>query len=366
MAVRNVQGLRALAALMVVAAHIGGASGVEAKLFGSNAFWVHLQELGRLGVDLFFVISGFIMIVTTARVRHGGQGARDFIWRRVTRLYPPYLVITAAIFVLYRVRPDVVNVNQATKPDIVASFLLLPQDGLPLLLVGWTLVYEMYFYFVLAIALLLPKPAFVPVLALWSLSPLALAMLPQTNPYLGLATSPLLLEFVLGAVVGGLFVRRRLWASRELTILGTAGVLAVATAILDGHDPFLGNGWVEVCTIGLAFALLVYGLAGLESQGGFVFGQGLVGLGNSSYSLYLTHVGVFKLLTLVLSQFSLAGLAMQIISVPVAFAAAVVGGLLYYVAVEKPLLRALHGRRAIADKEASETSTRVARLVWAS
>lgn len=354
MAVRNVQGLRAVAALLVVGAHIGGASGVEAKLFGTNAFWINLEEIGRTGVDLFFVISGFIMIVTTTEARHGPVGARVFLWRRMTRIYPPYLVITAAIFVVYQARPDLVNVSQSAEPDLVASFLLLPSSGPLLLLVGWTLVFEMYFYIVLSLGLLLPRVALPSILSVWALVILVAAPFSHGNPYAEFAFSPLNIEFLLGVVVGSLFVRGRLRGPGVAVMVGAVGILVLDACVLSGLEVYQVHTWVQVGTIGLAFALLVYGFVGLEAENRFVFHPGLVGLGNASYSLYLTHLATFKVLVLVLAAVGVAGHGMQVLSVPLAVGAAITGGLLYYALVEKPLLRVQRGRRAVADKVVME------------
>ena len=347
MAVRNIQGLRALAAMMVVLAHVGGTSGVHATLFGGGPRWVDLEEVGRTGVDLFFVISGFIMLVTTARIRHGVEGARHFLWRRVTRIYPPYLVVTAAVLAVYLVRPELVNDSQQERPDVLASLLLLPQDGLPLLLVGWTLVFEMYFYVVLGLTLLLPRRALVPALAAWALVTVVVGQVESSHPYVELVASPMNIEFLLGAVIGGLFAAGHRHAPQLSTLVGAGTAVALAVAVMLGGDPYPGRGdWALVLVTAVPFTLLVYGLACLEADGGWVVPAPLVGLGDASYSLYLTHVGVFKVMTVGLAALALEGVVAQVVVVPAAVAGAVVAALVFYVLVEKRLLRLQPGRRA--------------------
>ena len=79
--------------------------------------------------------------------------------RRLKRIYPIYWVVSLLVLAVFLVRPEFVNSHSAHPPDVLASFLLLPQAGLPLLAVGWTLTYEMYFYILFGLALLCRAPA---------------------------------------------------------------------------------------------------------------------------------------------------------------------------------------------------------------
>jgi exopolysaccharide production protein ExoZ len=96
----SLQALRAAAALLVVLSHIGQAHGLDSKLFGNENLGplrALAGHLGGTGVDLFFVISGLIMVLTTAAAQRGPEGAAHFLWRRAARIYPPYLAITAVL-----------------------------------------------------------------------------------------------------------------------------------------------------------------------------------------------------------------------------------------------------------------------------
>lgn len=330
---------------MVVGAHIVTAGGFHDRVFGERPWLERLDAVGQTGVDLFFIVSGFIMVVTTARAEHGGESARRFLGRRITRIYLPYLVITAAIFALYVVRPDLVNSSQDTPPDVAASFLLLPQEGAPLLLVGWTLVFEMYFYLVFTLAMLAPRRAFPYILGAWALVTALLGLLPQTNPYVELAASPLNFEFLFGVVIGWLFTSGRLVAPGPLTAAGTVGAFVTWVVVVATGGSYASD-WVRVFTTGLLLAVLTYGLVGLEQARRFTMPSWTVRIGDWSYSLYLTHVLALKVLALVLAAAGLGGLALEVLSVPVAFGVAVVGGALYFGLVERPLLRVLHDRVA--------------------
>jgi peptidoglycan/LPS O-acetylase OafA/YrhL len=332
---------------MVVGAHLGGPTGFENKILGSYDFLHGYHRVGATGVDLFFIISGFIMVMTTSRVTHGIGGARRFIWRRITRIYPPYLVITTAILAVYLVKPELVNTSQETPPDILASFLLLPQAGLPLLLVGWTLVFEMYFYLIFAISLLVPKRAMPYILAAWAVVTALLRLIDSDNPFVMLAQSPLNFEFLLGAIVGALAGRGRMPVPGVIAGLGVAASLLVSS-LLWANVIEIENALVRVVTAGVAFALIVYGLVGLEQRGSIVAPALFARLGDYSYSLYLTHVLTLAALGMVLQSALSANLATHILGLLLAVVACVGVAIAYYYVVERPLTRLFHRRRVRA------------------
>lgn len=139
----SIQSLRALAALAVVVVH--AADGAAAN--SGNRHFGEVASIGAAGVDVFFVISGFIMYVTACSRPITPQ---RFLLDRFSRIVPLYWVATFLLMA-------VLVVGKAPIPDIrylLASLALVPVDPLPYLGVGWTLVYEMFFYALLAAALI--------------------------------------------------------------------------------------------------------------------------------------------------------------------------------------------------------------------
>ena len=142
----EIQILRAVAALAVVVMHIG----IELRYWAKATLtWT---EAGNAGVDLFFVISGFIMVFI-AWDRFGSRGAPvDFFVRRLIRIVPLYWLVTTGY----------VLANSYPASRIITSYLFVLDFSanaapLPVVLQGWTLNYEMFFYLVLALALFLPR-----------------------------------------------------------------------------------------------------------------------------------------------------------------------------------------------------------------
>jgi len=165
----SVQALRGLAALLVLMFHIYEMQRIfliehpdtPAALAGplSTGFWAQ----GYAGVDLFFLISGFIMVYITAHQPSGWRTARQFIWSRFTRIYPLWFLFCTILAVQYFVRHGVPVDEAIPGYDgnyplyLIKSLLLIPQSALPILGLGWTLIHEMFFYFGFTVRLLLPK-----------------------------------------------------------------------------------------------------------------------------------------------------------------------------------------------------------------
>jgi peptidoglycan/LPS O-acetylase OafA/YrhL len=224
----NVQALRALAAFMVVCVHL------EALAILAGAA-PHATEAGNAGVDLFFVISGFIMVFTTGRKPQSPAG---FFGARVRRIAPLYWSVTFAVFLVARLTPSLIQNTPSDLGRLLASLLFLPElrpDGTmrPVVFVGWTLNFEMAFYVLFALGLLAPRrwlgvAATVAVLAgavAWGQAA------KPTDPVLAFYTTPMVLEFGLGMLLGLAWphLKPPPWARWPLAI---AGVLAFALMLL--------------------------------------------------------------------------------------------------------------------------------------
>ncbi len=258
----------------------------------ARAAFCALNPLGEWGVDLFFVISGFVMITSTWNEFSTPAISLRFFLRRLTRVYPPYWVAMVPIIALYIVAPHMVNGSQAVRPSIAASLLLLPQHGKPLLTVSWTLVYEMFFYVVFAVILAFDRRWCLPLVTAWGVLTLIAAALAQPlhNIYLDVYASPLLLEFILG-VFAGYIVQLRGNPLPILSLaLGLAGI-GLADVYYDRFDAAAGlGGNLRFLCVGVPITLIFNGVVGLETRYGYVLPSLLQRIGNASYSLYLWHV----------------------------------------------------------------------------
>lgn len=280
MKLQSIQILRGIAALLVVFYHIRDheilliAAGVskELPLFG-GIFWN-----GYAGVDLFFVISGFIMIFVTSRMVNGAAGVGEFLFARVTRIYPLWWVFAAlglAYFIFaFGFSPNADGLYFGSRQEApmlyaVKSFFLAPQVDHPIVPIGWTLTFEMYFYLVFAALMFLPRRTLPIAFIIWGLLVVAGSFTPLANVRavgLGsLIVHPLALEFIMGALIGWLVVSGVRWRPGIVSLV--AVLIFVAALIFQPEETALTLQWTRVAWYGVPSALLIYGLAGVELEG---------------------------------------------------------------------------------------------------
>ena len=293
--IASIQSLRALAALMVVVGHSQTEAAVAALKHGLGFTALPLLPWGA-GVDLFFVISGFIMVVASERLFAAPGGGVAFVTRRLKRIVPLYWLFTA----LY------VAIEFAThKPvggvDVLASLMFWPRDifgdGVlrPIYSLGWTLNYEIFFYALFATAILLPRRACVAVVTSLLLIGVACGrLLPVPAGPLAFWTQPIVLEFALGMILGLAWregLRLHVGLRGVIALLGLAGL---AFDTMDaGHqaiDWITPTDLARVAGWGLPAAALVAAAAlgrGLRKMPRFF--AATIALGDASYALYLVH-----------------------------------------------------------------------------
>lgn len=323
----SIQYLRAVAATMVVVYHamtrVGAPGAAEPFAVG---FWAS-------GVDVFFVVSGFIMWSTTAERR---VSTRQFLTARLQRILPLYWTALAACWLVFAFDRGIDGAPGAL--DVVRSALFIPyRDATtgfvaPFLTPGWTLTYEMIFYAVFAVALVLEQKA--ARLAFVGVVFVAMTSLRfrwgSDDPIAFRVTSPLFFEFLAGMAIAE--IHRRLRDDRRAervgyVAFGLAGLFIafVAAPRFETLPRFVD--------FGVPAALLVLGATALEGRIATRPIGWLKRLGDASYSLYLAHD--------IHLQISTPWLAASGWPAPVQMALHVAGslvvGLVVYAAVERPL-----------------------------
>ncbi len=339
---RLIQILRAVAALMVVTHH------ATIMLAQRNHLAIPTWINGESGVDLFFVISGFVMTISAVPLRESSHPARTFLARRIERVVPMYWLITTFKVVALILVP-VLGFNAMGTPEhVISSYLFFPsynpEHALePVVVVGWTLNFEMAFYFLFALPLAIrAKPVWViapPIVALaaWRLirgpeGPVALEFFESTLP----------LEFLYGVLLGLAlpYVRRLPW------LAGLAALLAGFAPLLLWRDPGLSP-WRGLLW-GLPALAVVAGALVMESHWGRRSPRWMLELGDASYSVYLAHTFSLPAVGLLLSQFRGAWAQTVMIALPFAVLLSTAAGELAYRAVERPLTQWFKGRRRTA------------------
>lgn len=332
----NVQALRGFAALLVVLSHIPG---METK-HGGDALLPGYVHLGISGVDLFFAISGFIMVYITWKTPPALKNTMKFLFARVTRIYPLYWVIAVAVFAMWSFKPSLMTFDPE-RTSLLKSFLLWPDQTLPMLKVAWTLIHELYFYLVFAIILFLPHRVRLIALTFWAALIIGAWQLGWwgPSPESKLIFHPLSIEFFMGAVAGWIY---RIWGKAGMAALGVGLALWIIGHVMlalgfDYTDvSTFPTNWERVLYFGIPATFIVYGLAVTENQ--YTMPKWSVALGDWSYSLYLTHVLVISVIGYVWRQFAVPGPIDNIVMIIVMIAGCIVGAAVSWFMIEKPFL----------------------------
>ncbi|MBK6414307.1 acyltransferase [Sphingopyxis sp.] len=328
----SIQLLRAIAALLVVLYH--GQLAISTR-FATPAFAVetYLFAFGAVGVHIFFVISGFIMVYTT----HVDPSfvARDFLRKRIFRIYPMYWVCVG----LYLVAHNFIgSPYQLSGSEILGALALYPEHASAIIGPAWTLSFEMFFYLCFGIAMKLGATRGLVILGAVFMLSIATGFFFPIEGALGrLITNSLLLEFIAGAAIGWLL------ATGRLPRRGGSVVLLLAISLFGAGIAFGYDRFPSVAMWGIPSTLLVAGAVIWENSLGFKKElRKFSHFGNSSYVLYLIHLIVITL------TITLAAHVPAIKMVEPALAALAIAGLSLLVAeglhawIERPMTRWLN------------------------
>ncbi len=325
MKLTGLQMLRFVAAMLVAVMHITQALAMHLSGQGPEHYWF----AGSAGVDIFFVISGFVMASSTppsARTFRQRLGqARAFLLRRWLRVAPLYFFYTLLKVLLLLALPALALRSSLDGAHLAASLLFLPWTSPwgtvePVLPVGWTLNFEMLFYAVFALLL--------------GLGLLAARLWPGWTA-LDFWGSSIVLEFALGVGLARLWQHTpQLPPEVGVLLLCLGGWMMFGLPWQAGEDRFLG--W------GIPAGLMVAGAVWLEPWAARLKGaQALAFLGDASYAIYLSHTFVVPA---VVRAFSALGLNEPVLAGLSTTALVVMVGGLSYVGLERPVTLGLQRR----------------------
>jgi len=328
---QSIKILRAVAATTVIVHHVMIADG--------TAF-------GEFRVDIFFVLSGFVI----ALVLDTKPGTiRDFLASRLTRIVPLYWIATLLVFFGTVLRPDLFNSTTDSVGELLKSLFFIPyrkESGqlYPMLFVGWTLNYEMFFYLISALALLFVRRYRFIFIAVALCVILLLSSLAQSSvAIVEFLAYDRLLEFPLGIAVWVMWRR----GVRLPLAIAAPGVVAmyvfmtVAETAFPGFSPLSRNGlpalFMLMCTLNLEGVV-----------GNSAISRALIFIGDASYATYLSHPFVVESLRKLLPHVVHGFDVRSPLGVFVAIITATTVGCLVYRFVDRPLSSA--ARRVIRTR----------------
>ncbi|WP_439498302.1 acyltransferase family protein [Bosea sp. (in: a-proteobacteria)] len=329
-----IQYLRGLAALLVVYAHLD----TQTSRISPDQ---HLPyaSIGIWGVDIFFVISGFIMYVAAIEI---DAKPGHFLLRRAIRIVPLYWSLTALIVAGAYVAPTMFVSTRLDASHILASFLFLPwsnpaYEGFwPVLIPGWTLNYEMYFYAAVAIGLFAPRRLRIILTSAIVIGVLVAVQTSKSTGPVSFYGNDIVIEFLFGLLAGYMFTRvRPLGTPLGLLLIGLSFCLVIWMADMESVPRSIAYG--------IPAMMVVLGSLQLEGLARHAPFRPALHLGDISYSLYLTHVVTLPMATAI---FVRLGAQYGFGAWPYPFVAtlwALLLASLVYLAIEKPLTRTLRG-----------------------
>lgn len=328
----SIQYLRFAAAFLVVCYH--------SWPLGSQAGRGDLGDsfvIGAAGVDIFFAISGFIMTVITSR---GPRSPAQFMINRVIRIGPTYWLMTGVIAVLLLAMPSAFIMSRWSLGSLIASLAFIPyphptlSGAQPLLTVGWTLNYEMFFYCVIALSIFVSYRFRMEISCAILLALVITGWVIQTDDIYGkFYTSPLLLEFVFGMIVGKFYLRDLILSPKVAPLLL---VLAIPCCLAPALFPSWHPSSYRVFELGLPSAGLLYLVVSADKV--LPESRLLCLLGDASYSIYLTHPFVLTAVRLGYQKLKLATWTSDALLIGSGAILSVGAGIAFYWMVEKPLI----------------------------
>lgn len=336
---RSLQALRFIAAALVVYAHAvdsGLATGARPLVAGTT-----LENFGAIGVDIFFVISGFIITRTAQRAQDAVQFWRD----RLLRILPLYWLLSipaAAIAIGHD------GFHPATLLTTLLFWPIWGQFAAPYITVGWTLSFEMLFYLCMGLTRLRLDPR-------WLLAvffSLLLANIISPSPLRTFLGNPIMFEFLAGIAIARWGSTRLAWPAFLTAVVWLALTLIAGP----GSNAEIGNivsgelVWQRLLLWGVPSALLVYGATGLENRCSGRVWMVLAKLGDASYAIYLSH----RFITLFGGKLVMALGIGHDVTLPM-LAVAVLAGWLVHIWIERPIDRSIRALRKPTFREGSRS-----------
>ncbi len=328
----QLQYLRAVAALMVVYFH--SVLQLEKVNPAVNATpFVY----GETGVDIFFVLSGFVMWLTTSGRK---TTPVDFARKRIRRIVPLYWLATLFSAIVALVAPSILKSTVFDLPHLLASLLFLPWANpadptttTPVVVPGWTLNYEMFFYFVFALLLPTREAYRLPAMFATFLAIIALCHILPATTATAFYGEPIILEFVAGAVLGWLYLQKALLPQRWAWVL-----LAVGFAFLLINE-YLVRPEGRFYAWGIPAIFIVYSAISIDFSKLPVIGW-LNYLGDASYEIYITHAFTLAFLRTVVNRIPIGLLQQPVVFVMLCLVlSSIVGAIIHEILTPRRKMR---------------------------
>jgi exopolysaccharide production protein ExoZ len=341
------QMLRGLACILVILLHVTGTFYETYHYY----FLGNIFKFGGSGVDIFFVLSGFIITYSNKQYIGKAAGIGKFLQKRIIRIFPIYWIIISFFLALQLLLPSFYRTHfQLNFANLLNTYLLLPNHQM-VNGVSWSLTNELFFYFLFTLALLIPQKRYTLLLLLAYL--IFLLVLPATslnntsgiiykdNGFAGLFIFPMNIEFLLGILVV-LFVEQfpKKWCT---PFLFTGIGLFIISATLYNYDIFfLKNGYNRVLFFGFTAFLIILALVKYEFVFNIKVNSLFLKLGDASYSIYLFHLPIVAAFFKIIVKLPVTNHLLLVLLCCGLLSSICILGIMIYKVIESPLIKWLN------------------------
>lgn len=318
---------RGIAAILVLLAH----TTKNSERFYAPAFG-NFFSFGVIGVDFFFVLSGFIIYWAHQFEPTGIEASKLYIKKRLIRIYPPFILLSLALYFLYIYYPSISKGDRAI--GLITSIFLIPTPPLePALSVSWTLMHELLFYFIF-LTYFYSRKLFPFILIFWIGSMISAYFSNLDGLLKTYFLNPYNLEFLIGVFGAWIVIKEkhRPWHLALGVIIFLCFVFVINDQIYSRYEPNFWNCLLK----GIGFMLIITGLCAVDNK--VTYPKFFLFIGAASYSIYLIHNTCIAALNRI-AQKIYASLTMPGELYFLIIASASLGiGCLYYILWEKPIL----------------------------
>ena len=320
----SIHWLRGLSAIFVLYYHV---------LHKMNSIYGwDFYKFGAIGVDIFFIISGFVISSSFYKNR---TSAVKFLENRFFRVIPIYWFLTTCALIVYLIRPDLVNRSSNVGTSVLSSYTLIPDGGVMLLSVAWTLTYEMYFYTIFALSIFVSgvflkrnQERIISVLLI-SLIFVCANLFDVGNTF----SNPIVFEFIFGVVVFEILGKNKYFINKVVSAFLL--VLALLTYVAFNFYFEINN---RLWYFGIPALLLFVSFLSLESlleRGESLIAKILNIIGDASYSIYLSHLFIIAAVMLFMDKF----VSSSAVAFSICMIFCIYGGCVCHYLIEVPLTK---------------------------
>ena len=337
-----IQVLRGIASMLVLLYH----ATINFSTINGQPFCFNFFKFGTAGVDIFFVLSGFIITYTSTQSLSQPGKMLPFIRRRCIRIFPAYWIIISFFLLAQIIFPSFYKTHYSFGfTQFISTWLLLPWHSM-VNGVSWTLSFELFFYLLFSIAFIIPQKKLVYYLfVLYAMViiivPLSGYDLENGNAWLKLFGFPMNVEFLMGVTVAAIISKIPKRLGLPLIIAGS--IIFIFNGILTDQGYYLVHStFNRVIFFGIPSFLIICGVVKFELSNTINVHNVLLLLGEASYSLYLLHLPLIVAFIKIIGRFNIQSTLIVEILLFIAIVCICFVSVLFYKWIEKPVIYRLN------------------------